>query len=150
MRIKTGRIDTRIVLGFIVAAGVLAWAVSAQTPEEAAQVPEEIPKIAREMRNPMAGSPESIASGKQIYASQCVMCHGSGGDGKGDLATRLKYQIPDFTSPEVQRARADGEWFYILTHGHGKMTGEGERLSEKVRWDLVNYVRSLGAPQAGP
>jgi len=120
--------------------GVL-WAAEEQ---DAAALPPEIPADAKKLENPQEATPQSISNGKQIYGSQCVMCHGATGDGKGDLAERFKYKIPDFTSAEVQGAWTDGAFFYVLTHGHGKMTGEGDRLEAETRWDLVNYVRSLG------
>ena len=129
-------------------AGLLAlagWA--AETPDQAAQIPE-IPAEAKTIKNPAEATPESIANGKQIYTSQCAMCHGVSGDGKGDLAIRFKYAMADFRTAAAQSARTDGEWFHVLTHGHGKMSGEGDRLSQKVRWDLVNYLRSLG-PKSG-
>lgn len=108
------------------------------------EVPLEIPKSAKEMRNPTAGSPEAIESGKLMYSSQCAMCHGPKGDGQGELAVTLKYRMPDLSTEEGQRARTDGEWFYILTQGHGKMSGEGKRLKEQTRWELVSYLRTLG------
>jgi len=52
--------------------------------------------------------------------------------------------MPDFTSAQIQTDWTDGALFYVLTHGHGKMSGEGDRLEDETRWDLVNYVRSLG------
>ena len=114
------------------------------TPEPGVvEVPLEIPKAAKEMRNPTAGSPEAIENGKLMYASQCALCHGTQGDGTGDLAITLKYRMPDPSSTAVQRARTDGEWFYILTQGHGKMMGEGQRLKEKTRWEIVSYMRTL-------
>jgi len=141
MRSKTGM---RAMFGLLFLAGLLSLAgLSAQTPEKAAEVPE-VPESAKRIRNPVESTPDSVSNGKQIYSSQCVMCHGLGGNGKGDLGITLKYTIPDLTTREAQQARTDGEWFYILTHGHGDMIGEGERLSEKIRWDLVNYLRSLG------
>lgn len=131
----------------LLAAGIAgALAEETDPPQAAAEVPAEIPYEAKWKNNPREATPESIENGKTIFASQCTMCHGADGDGKGDLAERLNYSIADFSRPEVQKARTDGELFYILTHGHGKMSGEGDRLSEKVRWDLVNYIRSL-APQ---
>lgn len=120
--------------------GVL-WA---EGEEDVAVVPSDIPADAKKLKNPREATPQSISKGKQIYASQCVMCHGATGDGKGDLAERFEYNMPDFTSSEVQGAWTDGALFYVLTHGHGKMSGEGDRLEAETRWDLVNYVRSLG------
>jgi len=147
MRSQTVGTSVVLVLLVLGIAG-LAGVDSAESPEQAAQVPEKIPASAREIKNPVPATPDSVADGKLIYSSQCTMCHGSAGDGKGDLAARFHYTMPDFTTAETQRAGTDGEWFYVLTHGHGKMSGEGDRLSEKVRWNLVNYLRSLG-PQAG-
>jgi mono/diheme cytochrome c family protein len=131
-----------VVAAVVVSVGISA--VWAQSEPDPAAVPSDIPKDARAVKNPREATPESIANGKQIYASQCVMCHGATGDGKGTLATRFNYKMPDFTSAEVQSEWTDGSMFYVLTNGHGKMSGEGERLGENTRWDLVNYVRSLG------
>jgi cytochrome c len=115
----------------------------AQTDDDTAAVTIEIPYEAKYRNNLREATPESIDNGKLIYSSQCTMCHGQSGDGKGDLASRLGYEMPDFTSAEVQKARTDGEWFYILSEGHGKMSGESERIRVNVRWDLVNYIRTL-------
>jgi mono/diheme cytochrome c family protein len=128
------------IIALLAGIGVL-WAAGEQDP---ADVPAEIPADAQKLKNPHEATPQSISNGKQIYSSQCVMCHGTSGDGKGDLAERFKYKMPDFTNSEAQGAWTDGALFYVLTHGHGKMSGEGERLEAETRWDLVNYVRSLG------
>lgn len=120
-----------------------------ETPQgatEAAAVPAQIPDDAKRVSNPREPTPESIGNGKNVFSSQCTMCHGKSGDGTGDLGVRLGYDLPDFTSAAAQRTRTDGEYFYVLTNGHGKMSGEGDRLGETVRWDLVNYIRSIGPP----
>jgi mono/diheme cytochrome c family protein len=123
----------------------LLWTTPwAEAPDDAAKVPSKIPAEAKAMKNPQEATEQSIADGKQIYSSQCAMCHGATGDGQGDLATRFGYEIPDFSQSSVQQGRTDGEWFFILTNGHGKMSGEGKRLSETTRWNLVNYIRTLG------
>ena len=128
----------------VVALFVGIGAIWAQEEHDPATVPADIPADAKAQKNPHEATPQSIAGGKQIFTSQCVMCHGATGDGKGDLAGKFKYKMPDFTSAEVQANWSDGALYYVLTNGHGKMTGEGDRLTEETRWDLVNYVRSLG------
>ena len=102
-----------------------------------------VPEQARKRPNPQEATTLSLAKGKQIFASQCTMCHGASGDGKGDLVERLQLTMPNFTDPEHQNKRTDGELFYILTHGHGRMRGEGERLDDATKWNLVNFIRSL-------
>ena len=91
---------------------------------------------------------ESIQRGRNLFSSQCVWCHGPKGDGKGELALADNLPTPDFTAAQ-QKKCTDGELFYILTHGHGSMPGQGSRLREKQKWDLINFIRSL-APAAKP
>jgi hypothetical protein len=80
------------------------------------------------------------------------MGHGKDGDGKGDLATDMKLQLKDWRDTSTISHYSDGELFYIITNGKGKMVGgEGHRTKEKVRWNLVNLVHSFGqksAPEA--
>jgi mono/diheme cytochrome c family protein len=132
-------------LAAVAALVVGVGAIRAQEEHDPAAVPADIPADAKAVKNPREATPQSVANGKQIFSSQCVMCHGATGDGKGPLASRFKYNMPDFTSSAVQRNWTDGALFYVLTNGHGKMTGEGERLEAETRWDLVNYLRTLGS-----
>ena len=126
-----------------------AWIVLvAQSPPPASPTPEAgvpavVPESAKKMPNPREATAESIDIGHRLYSSQCTMCHGAAGDGKGVLAGRLGMVVPDFGDPAVQKARTDGELFYILTHGHGRMPGDGERLPDSARWDMVNFIRTL-------
>ena len=107
------------------------------------EVPLVIPDKEKNRKNPYQGNARSTESGKQLFQTQCTMCHGNKGDGKGDLVDRLGLTVPDFTDPAVQKRRTDGELYYVLTSGHGEMPGEGERFSAEWRWALVNYIRSL-------
>jgi mono/diheme cytochrome c family protein len=108
-----------------------------------ASVPQ-IPEEAKQAQNPVPYSEAAVESGRLIYSSQCLMCHGDGGDGKGELVERFGYVTPDFTTAEFQRSRTDGAIYFVLTHGHGKMRGQGGRLNDTTRWNLVHYIRSLG------
>jgi hypothetical protein len=80
--------------------GVL-WAQADE--KSAAEVPAKIPDEEKRRKNPQEATPQSIANGKQIFSSQCAMCHGATGDGKGDLAARIGYKMADFTDPKARR-----------------------------------------------
>jgi len=116
----------------------------AQTEDVRAEVPLEIPRAEKMRTNPIPRTDDNVEFGAQIYASQCAMCHGKAGKGDGDLAKSLKMTMPDFSDPEVQKSRTDGELFYILTKGHGRMPADGERLSEDYRWKMVLAIRAMG------
>lgn len=107
-----------------------------------------IPEAEKNRRNPVPNVPEAIESGKILFQSQCAMCHGKTGDGRGDLALEIKIRVPDITSPTLQKRRTDGEWFYITTHGHKDMPPE-KRLVDQQKWEMILYMRTLvkGSPK---
>jgi mono/diheme cytochrome c family protein len=147
---------TMIVL-LLLAGVVAAFAVveeAATTPEEdsakkLSKIVLEIPAKAKNRRNPMEPTPENTAIGLEVFASQCSMCHGFRGTGDGDLAQKLEIPVPDFTDPERQKKRTDGELFYIINRGHGRMPGNTDRLSNEWKWCMVHAIRSMagGEPE---
>ena len=102
------------------------------TPEDAAK------------KNPVAATPEGLAEARKFYGYDCAMCHGKDGGGKGDLAADMKLELRDWRDPATIEKMSDGELFWIITNGKGKMVGEGDRCPAKTRWNLVNLVRSFG------
>lgn len=108
-----------------------------------------VPAAEKNKKNPVPPSAESISNGRTLFTTQCTMCHGPKGDGKGDLAVRLKMSVPSFTDPRTQARRTDGELFYILTNGHGRMPADGDRILAQHKWDIINFIRSL-APAPKP
>ena len=104
-----------------------------------------VPAEAAAKVNPVKSTPEGLASVTKLYGYHCAMCHGKEGDGKGDLAVDMKLNLHDWKDANTISKMTDGELFYIITNGRGKMTGgEGDRTKEEVRWNLVNLVRSFG------
>jgi mono/diheme cytochrome c family protein len=122
---------------------VLACVVGAQESQPPAKAPEQkAPPAAAQKQNPVKPTPESLAKGKKTYGIDCAMCHGEKGDGKGDMASDMK-NVTDFTNPDVQKGRTDGEWFEIIRKGKGEMPPEGERAKDEDVWNLVNYIRAF-------
>lgn len=101
-----------------------------------------VPEAEKVRRNPVPNVPEALESGKNLFTSQCAMCHGVKADGRGDVARDLKLQVPDLTDPERQKKRTDGEWLYIISHGHRDMPAE-KRLVDQQKWEMILYLRSL-------
>lgn len=95
--------------------------------------------------NPVKSSPEGLAEARKVFGYDCEMCHGPKGDGKGEVVESMKLTMHDWREPATLANVTDGEIFYIITKGKGKMMAEGERVPEKLRWNLVNLVRSLAA-----
>jgi len=102
-----------------------------------------ITQAEKDRKDPVRFTDLSADRGKKLYGSHCSMCHGEKADGKGDLAEEMKIQPPDLTNHELLTKRTDGELFAIIGGGSDIMPGEKERMPEKQRWQIVNYLRSV-------
>lgn len=107
------------------------------TPEDAAR------------KNPVKFTAVYVARGKKIYDTQCAMCHGEKGDGKGDIVEEMGIKPSDFTQPETLKGRTDGELSAIIGVGSPTMPGQAKRMSDNHKWQLVNYLRSLAGEKPG-
>lgn len=119
---------------------------SEQNPSEIqVEVPDSIviPSAEKDRKNPVRADAGSVSAGRKLFSTQCAMCHGTKGDGKGDLAVSLAWAVPDFTSADARATRTDGELYFIITLGHGHMPGQGDRLRPAQKWNLTNFIRSL-------
>ncbi|HVB29607.1 MAG TPA: c-type cytochrome [Terriglobia bacterium] len=94
-------------------------------------------------KNPVKFTEDSVAKGKHLFLTQCAMCHGKTGDGKGDLTAVMHISPSDFTKPDTLAGRTDGELFTIIDNGSLSMPAQGKRLKENQTWDLVNFLRVL-------
>ena len=100
-------------------------------------------------KNPVPPTPEGLAEVRKLYGYNCAMCHGKTGDGKGDLAADMKLDLHDWRDASALEKLTDGELFWIISNGKGKMPGEGDRTKERVRWNFVSLVRSFAKKDAG-
>lgn len=122
-------------------------AAARQTPQDS-NPPDKVPPEAAARVNPVKATPEGLAEARKVFGYDCEMCHGSKGDGKGEVVESMKLTMHDWREPATLANMSDGEIFYIITKGKGKMMAEGDRVPEKLRWNLVNLVRSLAAKPA--
>lgn len=123
----------------------------AQKPAERESAPEfKIPPEAVKQVNPVKPTLESVARGKRMYGFDCAMCHGKGGDGKGDVAADMHLNLRDYRDPASLKDMTDGELSYIITKGKGDMAGEEGRVKPEEVWNMVNYLRSLARKETPP
>ncbi|HJW30031.1 MAG TPA: cytochrome c [Saprospiraceae bacterium] len=96
------------------------------------------------IRNPLAKDPTAAAAGKVTYLKLCYVCHGTSGKGDGVAAAGLPVKPADHTGERVQK-QTDGSLYYELTNGHAPMPAYKESLTDKQRWQLICYIRTLKA-----
>ncbi len=108
-----------------------------------------VPEEYASLTHPMPGDEESIARGETLYQSYCASCHGESGLGDGPAASTL-------TPPPAPLARtapklSDGYLYWRIAEG-GLQFGTGmpsfrTALTEQDIWDLINFLRSMEAPE---
>jgi mono/diheme cytochrome c family protein len=99
------------------------------------------------LRNPTPADSASLANGHKYYVINCAVCHGMTGAGDGTATKYGVFPFPLATGPA--RGRTDGYIFGMIRNGRNNMPSYN-RIEEKDRWDVVNYVRALqGGPGAG-
>jgi len=103
------------------------------------------PADAKQLKNPLADSAMSVEKGGKLFRQYCADCHGVKGDGKGPMADSLKRKPANLTSSQTQ-ALAPGEIFWRVSKGDDIMPSFEKTfpLTETERWELVQFVKSLG------
>ena len=90
-------------------------------------------------KNPLAAKPEAAAGGEKLFKRNCVECHGEDGTGLP------KKHAADFQLAKVQQ-QSDGALFWKITNGNpDRGMPPFSRLPELQRWQIVLYLRKLGA-----
>jgi mono/diheme cytochrome c family protein len=89
-----------------------------------------------------------VLSGRVIYSTICIRCHGI--EGKGDGQMKFTPPVADLTSPAVQ-GKLDARLFKSVHDGkpNTAMGAWREALSDDEIWDALAYVRTLAPEQTG-
>jgi cytochrome c6 len=76
-----------------------------------------------------------------VFKAKCAPCHGTSGDAKTPMGTRLN--IHDLQSAEVQK-QSETELVQIISKGRGKMPAYESKLTRDQIGELISYIRKLG------
>jgi mono/diheme cytochrome c family protein len=126
-----------LVLGMFVSVG--GRVLAQDTPP----APWVAPDDAKKVKNPVPSTPESLAAAQDLFTDNCVLCHGEKGMGDGPGAKAIKVKPANFTDAKMMAAETDGSLFWKMTNGRGPMPSWKDTLSDKERWELVDYIRKL-------
>jgi len=88
-------------------------------------------------KNPFANDLKAIAEGEEMYRSQCLPCHGTGGG---------RATAPDLSRGTYGVGDRDEDLYRIIFNGGRVMPAFGGTLREDGVWKLVSYVRTISKP----
>jgi cytochrome c oxidase cbb3-type subunit 2 len=121
---------------------------TAITKKKVAEAAPEVTVV--EMLNPLAGDPNAVATGEDLYEENCSICHGD--NGEGDIGPSLI----DTIVVNVEGDLSDAHYMQIISNGleegmvlegrsvaEGGMPPFGEELSKDEIWSLISFIRSI-------
>ena len=97
------------------------------------------------LENPVAADEVSLQRGEILFGLHCAVCHGPTGRGDGPVVEFWAEGVrrpADLTSEHISQY-PDGTLYRIITQGIGRMPPLRENLTERQRWDVINYLRTL-------
>ena len=85
-------------------------------------------------------SEKDMSQGKYLYGIYCATCHGTTGDGQGDLVKNEKFLgVPSYKDREI----TEGSIYHVIMYGRNLMGSHSSQLNDKERWQVTHYVEQL-------
>ncbi len=136
---------------FLAGIGVLIFLSGPQArafhlDEYAPRVPADQLEDIQENESPFESSAAHIEAGRKVYFGNgmCVSCHLQ--DGKGQF---MPGHAPrNFTDPQWQDIRTDGELMWVLRNGSpgtGMPRRVGIIITEEEGWNVIQFIRTFRA-----
>jgi mono/diheme cytochrome c family protein len=101
----------------------------------------EIVSQASELKNPVPATPASLAEGKALFDTNCLICHGQTSAERGPVGKKL-IPPPPGLDPDMVKGLSDFTIFKAITFGFGRMPVFQDKLTPEERWNLVNFLRT--------
>ena len=111
-------------------------------PYPYAQTPEDYERAGAELTSPLMTTKANIEAGEKIYTAMCTQCHGVEGKGDGAMSKNGHIAgIPSYT--DKLKDLSVGKMYHTLTWGKGLMGSHASQLSQRQRWEVIEYIKVL-------
>ena len=99
-------------------------------------------RAAKEIHSPLLSSKENIEKGIVLFNRFCQHCHGKEGHGDGKISQNGHIAgIPDYATK--LKDLEEGKIYHTLQYGKGLMGSHASQMSQKERWQVIEYVKCL-------
>jgi len=119
------------------------------------EVKHEVTIGGKDVKNPIAYTPDAAKEGGEHFQHHCQICHGLDGQNTGvPFAAKMDPPVADLSTKDIQDY-TDGQLKWIIENGikPSGMPGWKGILEDDEMWKIVHYIRhlpakgSLGTPE---
>lgn len=106
----------------------------------------ETPSEYASLTNPLAGSADAVAAGKELFAANCASCHGESGLGDGAAAASLDPKPASLVT--AAKETTEGYLYFRILKGgmmdpvNSSMPAQEGLLTDEQIWQMVSYITS--------
>jgi mono/diheme cytochrome c family protein len=91
---------------------------------------------------------QNFADGEVLFMHYCSPCHGTTGQGDGEVTKHGYPPPPSYSKGQSSRGGAmkdltDGKIYHTITYGNGAMGSYASQLNPTERWKVVMYIHHL-------
>ena len=105
-----------------------------------------VPAPYTDVKNPLPANETNINAGKQLFAQNCVSCHGATGKGDGEAGSELTPKPANIAFIMDKWIATDPFLFWSISEGgeslKTSMPAFKETLDDKQRWQIIHYLRT--------
>ncbi len=142
-----------VTIGFFIALVFMSKGIDLKEINESAQatpgaaVP--VQKVAEldmsTIKEPWVSTPAIVEHGKQIFAQNCAMCHGTEGKGDGAAGASLNPKPRNLIEGKWKKGGTSLGIYDVIANGltGGSMAAWKSTIKKGDRWALVAFVRSI-------
>jgi mono/diheme cytochrome c family protein len=95
---------------------------------------------AANLPSPLDPATIDMKKAQELFEIYCAICHGTAGDGKGNLVKQGKFLgVPSY----ADRVINEGSINHVINYGLNSMGSYANQLSQKERWMVAAYVMQL-------
>lgn len=97
-------------------------------------------------KNPVPATAQSIEAGEKVFSQYCKQCHGDKAIRGPNCVCTSKFCPADLRNPQMWKKGEDFV-YDTITKGRAPMPHFDTKLTDRQRWDVVNYLHSLSREQ---